>query len=55
MLKTISENNKGDERTYVDNEGDDIVSLYRIILVTHNAGGFDSSVVLISLDKKIRD
>ena len=55
MLKYISENNEGDERTYIDKDGDEIVSSYRLILVAHNSSGFDSWVVLNSLVKEITD
>ena len=55
MLKYISENYEGDERTYVDKDGDEIVSSYRILLVAHNSSGFDSWVVLNSLIKDITD
>ena len=55
MLKYISENNNGDERTYIDKDGDEIVSSYRLLLVAHNSSGFDSWVVLNSLIKDITD
>ena len=55
MLKYISENYEGDERTYIDREGDEIVSSYRLLLVAHNSSGFDSWVVLNSLIKEITD
>ena len=55
MLKYISENYEGDERTYVDREGDEIVSSYRLLLVAYNSSGFDSWVVLNSLVKDITD
>ena len=51
MLKYISENYKGDERTHVDEDGDVIVSSYRLLLVAYNSSGFDSWVVLNSLLK----
>ena len=53
MLKYISENYEGDERTYIDKDGDEIVSSYRLLLVAHNSSGFDSWVVLNSLIKEI--
>ena len=53
MLKYISENYEGDERTYVDRDGDEIISPYRLLLVAHNSSGFDSWVVLNSLVKEI--
>ena len=55
MLKYISENYDGDERTYIDKDGDEIVSSYRLLLVAHNSSGFDSWVVLNSLIKDITD
>ena len=55
MLKYISENYDGDERTYIDKDGDEIVSSYRLLLVAHNSSGFDSWVVLNSLIKEITD
>ena len=55
MLKYISENYNGDERTYIDKDGDQIVSSYRLLLVAHNSSGFDSWVVLNSLVKEITD
>ena len=55
MLKYISENYEGDERTYFDKDGDEIVSSYRFFLVAHNSSGFDSWVVLNSLVKEITE
>ena len=55
MLKYISENYEGDEKTYIDRDGDEIVSSYRFSLVAHNSSGFDSWVVLNSLVKDIKD
>ena len=55
MLKYISKNYEGDERTYVDKDGDEVVSSYRLLLVAHNSSGFDSWVVLNSLVKEITD
>ena len=55
MLKHISENYDGDERTYVDKDGDELVSSYRLLLVAHNSSGFDSWVVLNSLVKDITE
>ena len=52
MLKYISENYEGDERTYIDKDGGEIVSSYRLFLVAHNSSGFDSWVVLNSLIKE---
>ena len=51
-LKYISENCEGDERTYIDKDGDEIVSSNRLLLAAHNSSDFDSWVVLNSLVKK---
>ena len=53
MLEYISENYEGDERTYIDKDGDEIVSSYILLSVAHNAGGFDSCLVLNALVKEI--
>ena len=42
MLKFFSENYDGDKRTYIDKDGDEIVSSYRVLSVAHNASSFDS-------------
>ena len=55
MLKYISENYEGDERTYIDKDGDEIVSSYRLLFVAHNSSGFDGWVVLNSLVKEITE
>ena len=55
MLKYISENHEGDEKTYIDKDGDEIVSSYRNLLVAHNSSGIDSWVVLNSLVKEITE
>ena len=55
MLKCISENYEGDERTYFDKDGDEIESSFRLILVAHNSSGFDIWVVLNSLVKEITE
>ena len=55
MLKYISENYDGDKRTYIDKDGDEIISSYRLLLVAHNSSGFDSWVVLNSLLKDITE
>ena len=55
MLKYISENYEGDERTYIDKDGNEIISSYRLLLIAHNSSGFDSWVVLNSLVKEITD
>ena len=46
MLKHNSENYEGDERKYIDRDGDEIVSFYRLLLVGHSSSGFDSWFVL---------
>ena len=55
MLKYISDNYDGDERTYIDRDGNETVSSYRLFLVAHSSSRFDSWVVLISLAKKIKE
>ena len=55
MLKYISKNYDGDERTYIGKDGDEIISSYRLLLVAHISSGFDSWVVLNSLVKEITD
>ena len=55
MLKYISENYEGDARTYIDKDGDEIVSSYRLLLVAHNSSEFDSWVVLKSLVGEITE
>ena len=55
MLKYISENYDGDERTYFDKDGDEIDSSYRLLLVSHNSNGFDSWVVLNSSVKEMTE
>ena len=55
MLKYISKNYDGDERTYIDRDGDEIISSYRLLLVAHNSSGFDSWFVLNSLVKDITE
>ena len=55
MLKNVSENYEGDERTFIDKDGDEIVSSYRLLMVAHNSSGFDSWVVLNSLIKQIAE
>ena len=39
MLKCNSENYEGVERTYIDKNGDEIVSSCRLLLVAHNSEG----------------
>ena len=55
MLKYISKNYDGDERTYIVKDGDETISSYRLLLVAHKSSGFDSWVVLNSLVKEITD
>ena len=55
LLTFISENYEGDGRTYIDKDGDEIVSSYRLLLVAHNSCGFDSWVVFNSLVEEITD
>ena len=53
MLEQISENYEGDYRLYIEKDGDERVSSYRILLLAHNSSSFDSWVVFNSLDQKI--
>ena len=55
MLKYISEKYDGDEKTYIDKNGDEIVNSYRLLLVAHNSSGFDSWVVLNSSIREITE
>ena len=55
ILKFISDKYESDETTYIDKDGDEIVSAYRLLLVAHKSSGFDSWVVLNSLVKEITD
>ena len=50
-----SQNYEGDEKTYIDKDGVEIVSSYLLSLFAHNSSGFDSWVVLYSLVKEITD
>ena len=52
-LKYIPENYEEDEKTYIDKDGDELFSSFRLFLVAHNASGFDSWIVLNSLVKEI--
>ena len=47
VLKYISENYDGDELSYIDKDGDEIISSYRLLLVAQKSSGFDSWLVLI--------
>ena len=55
LLKCFSENYGSDERTFIDKDGDEIVSSYRLLLVAHNSSGFGSWVVLKSLVNEITE
>ena len=55
MLKYISENCEGDERTYIDKDGDEIVRSYRLLVVAHDSGSFGSWVVMNFLVEKITE
>ena len=49
MLEYIAEHYEGDERTYIDKDGDEMFSSYRLFLVAHIASCSDNWVVLSSL------
>ena len=55
MRNYVSESQEGDERTYIDKDGFEIVSSYRFSLVTHNADGFDNWVLPNSLVKEVTE
>ena len=55
LLRYISENYEGDERTNIEKDGEYIVNSYRPPLVAHNSSGFDCWVFLNSLVKEITD
>ena len=55
MLKYISENYEGDARIYIDKDGDEVVSSYKISLLAHNSSSFGSWAILNSFDKEITD
>ena len=46
MPNYISENYEGDERTFIDRDGDEIVISYILFLVAHKSSGFVSWVVV---------
>ena len=52
VLKIFSENYEGDERSYIEKDGDEIVRSQGLLLVAHNSNEFDSWVVLNSLVKE---
>ena len=54
-LKYISENYDGDEKIYIDKNGNEIINSYKLLLVAHNSSGFDSWVVLNSLVEEITE
>ena len=49
MLKQNSENYEGDEGTYIEKDGIEIVSSYRHLMVAHNASGFAGQIEFNSL------
>ena len=53
MLKCFSENCQGDERTYIDKEGNEIINSWRILFLAHSSCGFDNRVVLKSLANEL--
>ena len=55
MLKYFSEIYESDERTYIDKDGDKIISSYRLLVVAHNSRGFENWVVLNSLVEEIAE
>ena len=55
MLKFIWENYEADERTYIDKDGDEIVSSYRLLLVAHISSCFGIWIVLNLLIKEITE
>ena len=55
MLENSSEIHDGVERTYIDKDGDEIASSYRLLLVANNNSGFDSWAALKSLVKVLSD
>ena len=54
VLKYISENCEGHERTFVRKEGAELVSSHRFLFLAHNASGLDSWVVLNWLDTEMK-
>ena len=55
MLQYISENYKAEERSFIVRDGDEIVSLCRLLMKAHNSSGFDGWVPLTSLAKGITE
>ena len=55
MPENISKNSKGDEKSYLDKEGDEIVTSCKILFLSHNDIDFDSWLVLNLLENEIRD
>ena len=55
MLKIISGNYECDERTYIDKDGAEMFSSYKLLFVALNASGFNSWVVLNFLVKEITE
>ena len=54
MLQHISEDSQGDEGTNIDEDGDEIVSSYGLLLLANNSSGFDSWVLLNSSVKELK-
>ena len=55
MPKNSSEIYDGVERTYIDKDGDEIASSYRLLLVANKSSGFESWTALNSLVKEISE
>ena len=55
MLNFNSESYEGDERTYIDKDGDDVVSSHKPLLVAHISSAFDCWIVLNSLVEEITE
>ena len=55
MLKYISKNYEGDQKTYFDKDGVEIVSSYRRLLVANNSSCLDRWIVPNSLAKEITE
>ena len=55
MPKFISEKYDEYERTYINKDGNEIVSSFRLFLLVHISSGFDARVVLNSLVKEITE
>ena len=55
MLENNSLNYEVYERTFYDEDGNEIVSSYKLLLVAPNASGFDNWAVLNSLNKETKE